>query len=94
MLRAADELDSGKVSQTGKDVYLPALNFLWEVYKIILDIIRSNKAMLEIYNDTCRHAIDFCVKYQRKKDFTKLTDILSHHLNSIFENAEDFESKL
>ena len=92
-MRAVDEAETqGGVE--GKEVFIPALNFLWEVYKIILDIVRSNQLMLIVYNETAKKAFEFCLRYNRKKDFSKITDILYNHLNSIIENATDYEEKL
>ncbi len=36
------------------------VRFLWETYKQILDVFKTNGKTEELYNDTARRALEFC----------------------------------
>jgi translation initiation factor 3 subunit A len=40
----------------------PWLKFLWESYKTILDILRTNQKLEGLYHHAARHAFHFCIK--------------------------------
>lgn len=62
----------------------PCIKFMMEGYEIILDVLRSNSTMFNLYNTTAEHSMAFCVKNNRKSEFKKITDTLSKHLKNIF----------
>ncbi len=60
MATVGGEADSKK--RTERQVVTPALKFLWETYRSVLDVLRNNDKLGELYRDTCVKAFDFCVK--------------------------------
>lgn len=40
----------------------PWLKFLWESYKTVLDILRTNQKLEGLYHHAARHAFHFCIK--------------------------------
>ena len=61
-----------------------SMRFLWEVYKLSLDLLKTNGKMVVAYKDSAISAISFCEKYQRLTECRKLCEILRSHLNNIF----------
>ena len=52
------------------------LKFLWESYRIVLDILKNNSKLEELYKSMALRAFGFCIKYQRKAEFRRLCDML------------------
>ncbi|UKK00168.2 eukaryotic translation initiation factor 3 subunit 10 [Theileria orientalis] len=57
------------------DVY----RFLWEIYKMILDIMRATPKLEKVYHETARKAITFCRENGRLVEFKRLCDVLRGH---------------
>ncbi|KAK1442090.1 eukaryotic translation initiation factor 3 [Babesia gibsoni] len=53
--------------------------FLWETYKMILDIMRATPKLEKVYHDTARKAILFCKENDRVSEFKRLCDVLRAH---------------
>lgn len=62
-----------------RNTLLPKINFFLETYKIILDTLRQNSRLMELYNISAQKLLDFCVKYKIKKEFLKVSEILHLH---------------
>lgn len=60
-----------------------SLRFLWEIYKISLDLLKTNGRMVAAYRDSAISAISFCEKYKRPSECRKLSEILRQHLQNI-----------
>ena len=60
-----------------------SLRFLWEVYKVSLDLLKTNGRMVVAYKDSAIGAILFCEKYKRASECRKLSEILRSHLQNI-----------
>lgn len=61
-----------------------SMRFLWEVYKLSLDLLKTNGKMVAAYKDSALSAINFCEKYKRVTECRKLSVILRTHLHNIF----------
>ncbi|ORM39699.1 Eukaryotic translation initiation factor 3 subunit A [Babesia sp. Xinjiang] len=53
--------------------------FLWETYKMILDIMRATPKLEKVYHDTARKAIQFCKDNGRLSEFKRLCEVLRAH---------------
>lgn len=62
---------------------LPSLKFLWEIYRAVLDILRSNSKLEHVYHATSVSAFKFCRSYQRRTEFRRLCDLLRMHLGNL-----------
>lgn len=71
--------------QTQRDsaLLLPRLKFLWESYRAVLDILRSNSKLERLYHNTAVSALRFCGTYKRRTEFRRLCDMLRLHLGNL-----------
>jgi hypothetical protein len=58
---------------------LPKINFFLETWKIILDTLRQNNRLMDLYNQSANKLLDFSHKYKCKKEFLKVSKILHDH---------------
>ena len=70
-------------TQSSRTHILPALRFLWEVYRAVLDILKTNSRLEKTYHATANRAFTFCATYARKTEFRRLCDMLRIHLNHL-----------
>mmetsp|Transcript_36838 Transcript_36838/g.60994 ORF Transcript_36838/g.60994 Transcript_36838/m.60994 type:complete len:1068 (+) Transcript_36838:75-3278(+) len=73
-------VDSKK--RTDRQVVTPSLKFLWESFRTVLDILRNNTKLEELYRDTAARAFAFCLKYKRVVEFRRVCEILRNHITS------------
>lgn len=62
---------------------IPWIKFLWEAYRSVLDIIRNYSKMEKTYHATARRAMQFCLQFERKREFHRLCEQMSDHLQHI-----------
>lgn len=74
---------------------MPKINFYTEVCKTILDTLRQNAKLLDLYNSTAIKLFEMCCRYQSKKEFKKVSETLHAHFNQILKQAKnpDFYKK-
>jgi len=65
--------------RTEREHLVPWLKFMWESYRSVLEILRFNPKMSQLYHNTARRTMDFCVEYQRNTEFRKLCETLRSH---------------
>jgi len=68
--------------RTDRLIVTPSLKFLWESYRTVLDVLRNNTKIDELYRDTCMKAFGFCLKYKRAVEFRRLCEILRNHIQA------------
>lgn len=74
--------DPGK-AQRETAVLFPALKFLWEVYRAVLDILKSNSKLERLYHGAAVSALRFCAEYKRRTEFRRLCDMMRMHLGNL-----------
>lgn len=70
-------------NQIESTLLLPRIKFLWEVYRAVLDILKSNSKLEHLYHDTAVKALDFCMVYKRRIEFRRICDLLRMHLQTL-----------
>ncbi len=74
-----------------KNRLLPRVTFFMETYKIIMDTLRQNNRLLDLYNQAATKLLDFTHKYHCRKEFLKASKILHDHFTYIVKAAKNFE---
>uniref|UniRef100_A0A7S0YIT4 PCI domain-containing protein n=1 Tax=Polytomella parva TaxID=51329 RepID=A0A7S0YIT4_9CHLO len=69
--------------RTDREMVTPWFRFLWESYRSVLEILRTNPKLEKLYAMTANRAFDFCLKYKRTSEFRKLCEILRTNLVTI-----------
>ena len=69
--------------RSDRTILLPWVKFLWESYCQCLELLRVNSHCEILYHDIARMAFQFCLKYNRKMEFRKLSEKLRKHLDDI-----------
>ena len=63
-----------------------ALKFLWESYKVSLDLLKVNGKMVNVYEETARYALKFCILYGRAVECRHFCETLHVHLQNALKN--------
>ena len=74
--------DSSKDRKDRKEV-VPWFRFLWETYRITLDILRNNSRLEALYAMTAIKAYNFCLKHSRTTEFKRVCDIIRNHFTNL-----------
>jgi len=59
---------------------VPWTRFLWELYRGVLENLKSSPKMERVYHSTARKAFQFCIDFNRKTELRRVASILRHHL--------------
>ena len=70
-------------TQRDSTLLMPSLKFLWETYRTILDILKSNSKLEHVYHAAALGALRFCRVYKRRTEFRRLCDMLRMHLGNL-----------
>ena len=70
-------------NQRESTLLLPKIKFLWEAYRAVLDILKSNSKLEALYHIVAVQALEFCATYKRKTEFRRLCDLLRMHLQNL-----------
>lgn len=70
-------------TQRDSALLLPSLKFLWETYRAVLDILKSNSKLEHLYHSAATGALRFCRTYRRRTEFRRLCDMLRMHLGNL-----------
>ncbi|CAD7971891.1 unnamed protein product [Amoebophrya sp. A120] len=66
---------------------LENIRFMWETYKQILDVFKTNGKTEDLYNETAQRALTFCMENRRTNEFKKLCDLLRNNYQNLFKRA-------
>ncbi len=69
--------------RTDRELVTPWFRFLWESYRSVLEILRTNPKLEPLYAMTATKAFHFCLQYKRTTEFKRLCDILRQHLTNL-----------
>ena len=75
--------DEGDGDRSEREVLVPWLKFLWETYRSVLDILKTNSKLEKVYHQTAQRAFEFCVQHERKTEMRRLCETLRHHLSNL-----------
>lgn len=68
--------------RTEREVLLPWLKFVYESFKLVLDLLRNQPKLQNLYHGTARRAFLFCQRYHRISEFRRICELLRTHLNN------------
>lgn len=68
--------------RTDEEIIVPWLNFLWEMYRAVLELLNKSPKFDKVYHKTCEKAFAFCKYYRRSAEFIKLCSTLRKHLST------------
>lgn len=70
-------------NRADRELLTPWLRFLWESFRTVLEILKNNNRLENVYHGTCARAVKFCLKYNRKTEFRRLADMVRIHLATL-----------
>lgn len=75
--------DEGIQQRAERATLIPWITFLWEAYRTVLDMLRNNSKVEQLYHSTARQAFNFCLRFDRRREFHRLCDALKHHFEAM-----------
>jgi translation initiation factor 3 subunit A len=75
--------EEGERQRNERKLLVPWLIFVWETYRSVLDILKSNSKLELVYHRTAERAFTFCSQYKRKVEFRRLCEMLRTHLTNL-----------
>ncbi|KAH9615424.1 hypothetical protein KSS87_002522, partial [Heliosperma pusillum] len=74
--------EKGK-DRSDRELVTPWFKFLWETYRTVLEILRNNSKLENLYAMTAHRAFQFCKQYKRTTELRRLCEIIRNHLSNL-----------
>ena len=83
---AFEESNSKRIE---REVIYPWVRFYWDNIRSILDLVKVNNTMEDLYHSVCKRAFEFCTTYNRVNEFATLRRTLHKHLEFLMNPVQD-----
>ena len=79
-----------------EELFLKDQKFMWEAYKTLLDLTKTNSKLFNLYAQILKDCFSFCGENKRNHEFKALCDSLRNHLFTLKknENKPNFANKI
>lgn len=75
--------EEGSKERTDREVVVPWLKFLWEIYRAVLELLHRQSKLEKLYHRTCEKAYNFCLEYKRTHEFRRLCEMMRIQLSNL-----------
>jgi len=75
--------EEGSKDRTDREVVVPWLKFLWEIYRATLELLHRQAKLERLYHKICEKAYNFCLDYKRTHEFRRLCDMMRIQLSNL-----------
>jgi len=72
-----------KQERADRQIVVPWVKYLWDCYRTILEVLRNNGKLIDLYHSTVRSGFKFCQKFSRHTEFRRLCETLRSHIVKI-----------
>ena len=92
----ADAYFSDSPNAVEEELFLSEQKFIWEAYKTLLDLTKTNAKLFGLYAQILKDCFSFCGENQRNHEFKALCDSVRNHLYTLKknENKPNFVNKI
>ena len=92
----ADAYFSDSPNAVEEELFLNEQKFIWEAYKTLLDLTKTNAKLFGLYAQILKDCFSFCGENQRNHEFKALCDSVRNHLYTLKknENKPNFVNKI
>ncbi|KCV69220.1 hypothetical protein H696_04637 [Fonticula alba] len=66
----------------------PSIRFLWDAYKMTIEILKNNSKLESLYHSTARRLFKFCREHGRRNEFQNISKILRFHLEEAMKQLD------
>ena len=91
-----EEYFSDSPNAIDEELFLNEQKFIWEAYKTLLDLTKTNSKLFNLYALILKDCFAFCGENQRNHEFKALCDSVRNHLYTLKknENKPNFANKI
>jgi translation initiation factor 3 subunit A len=84
------------VDSKEKEDLINSQKFIWDTYKVLLDLTKTNSKLLSLYSQILKSAFVFCKENKRKVEFKRLCDSVRGYLQTLIktEKKQFFQNKV
>jgi hypothetical protein len=77
-----------------REMVIPRLNLLCDLYRLTLEILRHNVRLIHIYAKVKKWSYDFCIKYENRNEFHRIFETSQRHLVELINPSPSGKSKV